>query len=111
MAKKVLLVDDLDKNTPADETVTFALDGASYEIDLTRENAAALRDALAVYVAHAERVGPRRTRRESSSSASSGSSSSAKSAKIREWARGRGYEVSERGRIPADVKAAYDAAH
>ena len=42
---QVVLVDDLDGG-PADETVTFSLDGVSYEIDLTHDNAAALRDAL-----------------------------------------------------------------
>ena len=49
MAKKVqvLLVDDLDKSSPADETVSFSLDGVSYEIDLTSDNAAKLRDDLA----------------------------------------------------------------
>ena len=41
----VVLVDDLD-GTPAEETVTFGLDGISYEIDLTAENAARLRDSL-----------------------------------------------------------------
>ena len=53
MAQKVqvVLVDDLDGGT-ADETVTFSLDGVSYEIDLTHDNAARLRDLLAPYVGH-----------------------------------------------------------
>jgi hypothetical protein len=54
MAQKVqvLLVDDIDGGT-ADETVTFALDGVSYEIDLTSAHAAELRDALGTWVGHA----------------------------------------------------------
>ena len=57
---QVLLVDDID-NTDADETVTFALDGVSYEIDLNNANAAKLRDALAPWVGHARRSGGRKS--------------------------------------------------
>lgn len=107
MAQKVsiVLVDDLD-GTEATETVSFALDGTSYEIDLTDANAAALREALGGYVGHARKVtgGGRRTRK-----ASTGSSNNTKD--VREWAKAQGMEVSERGRISADVQQAYDAAH
>ena len=73
MAQKVVvsLVDDLD-SSEADETVEFGLDGATYEIDLSDANAAALRDRLADYVAHARRSGGRR--RSSSPAASSSGS-------------------------------------
>lgn len=107
MAQKVniVLVDDLDGSEAA-ETVSFGIDGTSYEIDLNEGNAAALRDALAGYVGHARKVtgGGRRTRR-----SSVGSSSNTKD--VREWAKAQGMEVSERGRISADVQQAYDAAH
>lgn len=108
MAQKVqvVLVDDLDGGQ-ADETVSFALDGVSYEIDLSAQNAAALRDAFATWVGHGRRVGGRSrstARRPGSARASSGQSQ-----EIREWARANGYTVNERGRIPAEVKAAYDA--
>jgi hypothetical protein len=110
MAKKVTitLVDDLDKTSPADETVSFGLDGVSYEIDLSAANAAKLRDALAVYIGHAERLGGRKSTKAAGSGAKSrgGAVSS-----VREWARANGYQVSERGRIPADIQAAYDKAH
>ena len=61
MAQRVNIVleDDLD-GSEADETVTFALDGVTYEIDLNAKNAAALRDALAQYVGHARRAAGRR---------------------------------------------------
>lgn len=104
---EVVLVDDLD-GSPADETVQFTLDGVSYEIDLNAENAAALRDAIAVYVGHGRRVGGRRSSGRSSSRRSSGSS---ETAQIRAWAKERGLPVNERGRIPADIAAQYEAAH
>lgn len=108
MAQKVqvVLVDDIDGGS-ADETVSFALDGVAYEIDLNVDNAAQLRDALAPWVGHARRVGGRSrggAARRSGSRASGG-----KNTEIREWARANGYSVSDRGRIPAEVKAAFDA--
>jgi hypothetical protein len=111
MAQKVniILVDDID-GSEATGTVSFGLDGTSYEIDLNDGNAAALREALAPYVGHARKVtGGRRTRRSSSSSSSSSSGSNTKA--VREWAKEQGMEVSERGRISADIQQAYDAAH
>ena len=107
MAQKVniVLVDDLD-GTEATETVSFGLDGSSYEIDLNDANAAALREALGGYVGHARKVtgGGRRARK-------AGAGSSTNTKEVREWAKGQGMEVSERGRISADVQQAYDAAH
>jgi len=115
MAQKVqvLLVDDVDGGT-ADETVTFGLDGVTYEIDLTSENAAKLRDAFAQWVANARKVSGRSASRSSARSSSSTSTRTARSneaQEIREWAKANGYQVSERGRISAEVKKAYDDAH
>ncbi len=111
MVQKVMvtLIDDVD-GSPADETVLFSLDGVNYEIDLTTENAAKLRDALAPWVGHARRAGGRRTtaRRPRSSGRSGGSGDASK---IREWARANGYTVSDRGRIPAEVAEAYAKAN
>ncbi len=106
MAQKVniVLVDDLDQSE-ASETVSFGLDGASYEIDLNDSNAAALRDALAQYVGAARRVsGSRRGRR---GSTAGGPSTKA----MREWAREQGMEVSDRGRVSGEIRSAYEAAH
>ncbi len=107
MAQKVVvhLLDDLD-GSDADETVQFGLDGVSYEIDLSDANAGKLRDALAEYVGSARRVGGRRRR-----SARSEPRAVSSAAEVREWARANGYQVSDRGRVPADVQEAYDAAH
>jgi Lsr2 len=101
----IVLIDDID-GSDAVETVTFGLDGTSYEIDLNKKNAAALRDALAGYVGNARKVtGSRRGRR--SAAAAIGPSAR----EVRDWARSNGFKVPDRGRIPADVRAAFDKAN
>ncbi|WP_152192739.1 histone-like nucleoid-structuring protein Lsr2 [Georgenia satyanarayanai] len=113
MVQKVMvtLIDDVD-GTPADETVLFSLDGVNYEIDLTTDNAAKLRDALAPWVGHARRAGGRRTSGGARSGRrTSGGGGSSDAAKVREWARANGYTVSDRGRIPAEVTEAYAKAN
>ena len=124
MARKVqvILSDDLDENLPADETVSFSLDGTSYEIDLAEKNAQELREVFSRYVSAARKVS--RGGRSSSSSSSSSSSGGGgrgrgtggrmdreQAGAIREWARKNGHNVSDRGRIPASVVDAYEAAH
>jgi hypothetical protein len=110
MAQKVqvLLVDDVDDST-ADETVTFALDGVTYEIDLTSARASELRDSFATWVGHARKVGGRSASARPAARRASRSSSDASA--IRDWAKEQGLTVSERGRISAEVRQAYDAAH
>lgn len=104
----VQLIDDLD-GSDAEETVSFAIDGAQYEIDLSSKNAAALRDALALYVASARRStrsgGSGRRRR-------NGSGSDREQIQaIRDWARRNGHSVGSKGRIPASIMEAYNAQH
>ncbi len=103
---QVVLEDDLDGGK-ADETVTFGLDGTTYEIDLSKKNAAKLRDALAAYVGSGRRVAGRRG---AAGRARGRGRSASDSADIRAWAKENGYEVSERGRISAEVRAAYNEA-
>jgi len=112
MASKTLvfLEDDLDGGE-ADETVSFSLDGVAYEIDLSAKNAGKLRDALALYIGSGRRVGGRASRGRGAAAKAAGRGGSANTAEIREWARKKGYEVSERGRIPAAIVDAYSAAH
>ena len=111
MAQKVqvVLVDDLDGG-PAEETVTFSLDGVAYEIDLSHDNAATLRDTLATYVGHARRLGGG-ARRTSSRSRTRAAGDGPSPAAVREWARSQGIAVNERGRISADLQAKFQAAH
>lgn len=108
MAQKVqvLLVDDLDGGE-ADETVTFALDGKSYEIDLNTGNADKLREALADFVKAGRRTGGRSSRGKGGRS----SGGSQDTAKIRAWAKENGYEVNDRGRVPANIREAYEKAN
>lgn len=106
---QVILVDDVNGGE-ATETIEFAIDGVSYEIDLNDENAAKLREDLAPWIGQARRSGGRRqTRRRSG-----GSSSSARNedlTKVREWGRENGYKVSSRGRVSQELQDAYAAAH
>lgn len=116
MAQKVqvMLVDDLD-GTEATETVSFALDGNSYEIDLTDAHAAELRDALAPWVGAARRASGSRSAPRGSSGRTSRPSTAGSDRErvqaVREWARANGHTVSDRGRLSAEVQRAYDAAH
>jgi hypothetical protein len=100
------LVDDLDGST-AVETVRFAFEGREYEIDLSEENAARLRDGLAEFVAAARRAGGARGTG-AQRPAKRGSYDREHAVAVREWARANGFEVSERGRIPSAVAEAYD---
>ncbi|HEX5728964.1 Lsr2 family protein [Microbacterium sp.] len=115
MARRIVhqLVDDLDGtilDAGAGETVHFSLDGVAYEIDLTEENATALRNAIARYASAARSI---------SSSRGASSEPSRKRRRpgqqdysaVRAWAKDNGYEVSERGRVPASVIEAYEASH
>ena len=113
MAQKhiVQLIDDLDEGI-AEETVSFALDGTAYEIDLSTKNAAKFRDALADYVAHARKSTrgarsvaaggvPRRPR--------NGRGDREQTQAIREWARTNGHKIGDKGRIPAHILDAYNS--
>lgn len=114
MAQKVTveLVDDLDGTASEDiSTVTFSLDGVDYEIDLTEANAGKLRELLADFITAARRTGGRIKRgTPASRSATRPPADREKTKAIREWAREHGYELAERGRIPAHVITAYEEA-
>jgi hypothetical protein len=105
---QVILTDDLDGGE-ADESVQFAIDGVSYEIDLSEANAEALREALAPYADAARRIGGRSSRR--SGAKPQQASERADLSELRAWARENGYQVSDRGRVSGEVRAAYEAAH
>lgn len=105
---KIILEDDIEGGS-ADETVRFGLDGGQYEIDLSAENATKLRDLIRPYAAKARRV-QGRTARAGSGKSSGGQTRNPETAKIREWAKENGYEVSDRGRIHQSIQDAYYAA-
>ncbi len=112
MTKRVIveLIDDLDSSKTADETVSFAIDGVEYEIDLSTDNADSLRGALADYINAGRRTTPGR-RKASSAPASTPTRSSEQTQAMRDWGNANGFKVSSRGRIPGEVVAAFNAAH
>lgn len=103
MATKTVteLLDDID-GKPADETVSFGLDGVEYEIDLATDNAEALREALIPWAEAARRTGGRRTPVRVHTDVDNRA--------VRAWASSNGVELSSRGRIPAHVIEQYRAA-
>jgi hypothetical protein len=120
MASKVqiILTDDID-GSDADETVTFSLDGIDYEIDLTSDHAAELREQLEAYVSAARRVSGRakpkaRTtvapRPKPKPKAGMRTEVVADPATVRAWASANGVDVSPRGRIKTSVMEAFLAA-
>ena len=118
MAQKtqVLLTCDLDEGeVPAAETVRFGFDGRSYAFELCELHLEQFHATLGAYAA-AARLADGRTRRSRAIPASqraepSGAAAAAALAEIREWARSNGWKVSDRGRVPGEVRAAFDAAH
>jgi hypothetical protein len=107
MAQKIqtLFIDDIDGGE-AEGTVRFALDGTDYEIDLNARHTEDLRNTLANYVAHARKVGGTARR----GTARGGRRPSAvDTVAVRTWARENGIDIKDRGRVPADVVAKYQA--
>lgn len=114
MAKRIVhqLVDDIDGSVlevGEGETVYFSLNGTSYEIDLGSAHAEEMRKAFEPYVSAGRRSGSSVAAR--STGSRKRASRNPEVAAIRAWANDNGYSLSERGRIPAPVIEAYNAAH
>lgn len=102
-------IDDIDGSDLGENanTLSFAFGGKEYSIDLSDANADTFREAMAPYISAGRRVtGKARTARKPAAT-TSGTNTKA----LRDWARANGYEVSDRGRIPANVMEAYAAAN
>ena len=112
MAQKVIreFVDDID-GSPAERTFSFAVDGVSYEIDLSTQNIAEFKSAISGFIESARKVKGSSGRRTRSPSGGGGRQSREQTQAVREWARQRGHNISERGRIPASIQQAFDQAH
>ena len=114
MAQKTIvqLIDDLDgTSSNSIDTITFGLDGVTYEIDLNEDNASKLRDSLTEFVDAARRTGGRVKRSTgpvASRSANGSGRSREQTQAIREWARNNDWEIADRGRIPADIIEAFE---
>src|SRR2546423_15585016 len=107
---QVQLLDDID-GSPAEETMSFGLDGMSYEIDLNAKHAEKLRASLAKFVSNSRRIGQGHiasTRRARTGGAPA-RTDRAQNQAIRDWAKSKGIDVSDRGRIPANIVQPYQA--
>lgn len=112
MARKVVvtLIDDFDGTSIAEDTVSFEIDGAAFEIDLSDTNAAKLRETFDQWLPYARRVGRTKSGGRRQSVPVTASARRNDLAAIRAWASENGHSVSSRGRISSEVIAAYDAA-
>jgi hypothetical protein len=108
MASRIItqLISDLsgkEINDGKGETVDFAYRGSAYTIDVTADEAAAFDETLAPYIERATKKG--NARRATRSAARSDAKA------VRAWAKDRGLAIPDRGRIPADIRAQFEAAH
>jgi nucleoid-associated protein Lsr2 len=105
MAQKVqtLFIDDIDGGE-AEGTIRFGLDGSEYEIDLSTKHSSELRSTLDKYVSHARKIGAT-TRRPATRGGRKPSATD--TVAVRAWARENGYDIKDRGRVPADLVTKY----
>lgn len=109
MARRTVIafVDDLDGKDLKDAvTITFSIGNKSYEFDTSQAHAKQFHSELEKYVAVSRPAGTRRAR---AKGLARGASRDAKA--VREWARENGYEISDRGRVAAEIIEAYEAAN
>ena len=108
MSTKTIIeyTDDIDGSRGA-ETIRFSLDGTDYEIDLKGVHAKRLRKAVKPYADHAR---PVRQVRQTATAGRRTTRSRERSSPVRAWARNHGYTVGKKGRLPAEVMEAFNAA-
>ncbi|EKT82509.1 hypothetical protein WSS_A11528 [Rhodococcus opacus M213] len=115
MARKVVveMVDDIDGTVFGDEgeSISYAVDGVEYVIDLKDEHAVELGETFEYYIAHSTRVGGRKHHADRQVNPATARRSSGETQKIRAWAIEQGYKVSSRGRIPTEIEQAFNDAH
>lgn len=106
MAKETIIriTDDID-GSEAVESIRFAFRGTDYDIDLNAKNVAAIEKSFEKWIQHGQKSDPGIRTRQRRSSVKNKDQTAA----VREWAKANGYQVSDRGRIAAEVRAAYDA--
>lgn len=107
MAQKIVTIytDDLTGEESSEAaTHTIALDGVTYEIDLGPDSYDKLLEAVGPFLTAGRKTGRARKTRNAVVS-------SQDTAAIRAWAKEQGYQVNERGRVPADIREAYQKAH
>lgn len=114
MATVTTMVDDINGKSGA-ETHTFSVDDERYSVDLTDANFKEFISSIQPYIDAGRQmtgtVHPIRRRRAIKQGSVIRESSSEQLSAIRDWARQNGYEVSNRGRVAAEIRDAFDAAH
>ena len=116
LTQVIVTCDVHDGDAEAVDTVSFTVDGHTYECDLCEPHLAEFRESMEDWSSHARLLGRRRPGPSAGRSVPSGRPRSAPdgrpaAAEVREWARGHGIPVDSRGRLRAEVQAAYDAVH
>jgi hypothetical protein len=101
MSQRTIRVDDLDGTTEGARPITFAVDGVTYDIDLTEENLHELRNAFSPFIDAAR---PRPKPKQGSKPKVTREQLAA----IRQWGHANGYEFSDQGRIPNHVLEAFE---
>jgi hypothetical protein len=106
MAHRVVLIDDIDGSSEAAETLTFSYRGTQYELDLSQEHLEELDQALSRFleVARTVQAAPQPRRRRGAQRRTAAVSTQ----EVRRWAREQGLEISDRGRIPAEIMERYE---
>ena len=110
----IMTCDVHDGEAEAATTVTFAVEGQSYEFELCEAHLAEFREAMEGWSVHSRPVSRRAapaSGRSSRGSRGGGADGGPSPAEVREWARSQGLAVNSRGRVPAELHAAYEAAH
>ncbi len=105
MAEKVTVTVTCDMPGDNDDAreVAFTWDGHAQAVDLCKSHEDELAGLLRYLAGFARRAAPPPPRRSTAARR--------RGAAIRTWAQDGGHAVRDRGRIPGDVVAAYDAAH
>lgn len=110
----VLTCDVHDGDAEAVETVTFTVEGQSYECELCDAHLTEFREAMEIWSSHSRGAGRARSGQSAPGRGGrrrTGGSGGTSTAEVREWARANGIPVSARGRVPAELHAQYEAAH
>lgn len=102
--------DDFDNELEANETITFALDETTYEVDLSDQNAKRIRSELQKWIDVSRKVAGSSDRRRADRNGDSSDEAGLPLAEIRAWARANGVEVPNRGRVSIAIVRAWTAA-
>lgn len=112
LVSDLALAKDPESKDPADVTRRFGVDGEEFEIDLSEAESEILDRVIAPYRKAARLVGRGGKTRGQGRGTRSGKAAKAPvdTVKVREWARDNGIEIKDRGRVPGDIVAKYEAA-